>query len=123
MKAASTAKITGNEAGVWGGAQHPRIQGTSGQNIAECTGGATPPCKGIDPTGVLRRFEVSSRPLGGKGPHGMFPAPAGLRGSVNPLRGIQAGIPGLQILTLRGIQQKAPACEQALRRAGARWWI
>ena len=46
-----------------------------------------------------------------------------LGGSLNLLRGIQAEIQGLQILTLRGTQQKATACTQALRRAGARWRI
>ena len=53
----------------------------------------------------------------------MFPAVAVLAGSLNPLRGIQAEIQGLQIQTLRGIQQKAVACPQSHRRAGARWRI
>ena len=30
-------------------------------------------CKGIDPRGVLRRFEASSRPLGGRGFLACFP--------------------------------------------------
>ena len=48
----------------------------------------------------------------------MFPARSVLGGPLNPLRGILAEIQGLQILTLRGIQQKASACTQALCRAG-----
>ena len=89
------------------------------------SGGAQPPqhCKRIDLRGVLRRFEASSRPLGGANVLTCYRRWRCGGGPLDPFRGIQAEIQGLQILILRGIQQKAPACTQALRRAGARWRI
>ena len=76
-------------------------------------GGAAPQhCKRIDLKGVLRPFEASSRHLGGASGL-MFPALEVLGEPSDPLRGIQAEIQGLQIQTLRGIQQKAGACTQA----------
>ena len=43
-------------------------------------------CKGIDPRGVLRRFEASSRPLGGDVRRHVDNA-GGFGGSLDPLRG------------------------------------